>query len=501
MAIERTHYPDLETQDEHAVAALTKSLTRSECHADIAATLTRSCKDTERDARNGLSELQKRGIAISFTLCSLLSASQRIPFECDAWRPRSDPNNGNPSESPSLDTEQSLCLGPQEWSAYNVYLSDATQLCHFLESRRRTELTHQQYLRTTKESSEVLRLIKERERTQKLRDDEWQSSLQRQADYVRQSSDFMIYAQKKIKDDLEESVGLRDDFQATLKRLETERALVWERVEMDMKHRLLDADSRFEAIVFDSKDAWKADMNRFIIEQYDHSVQDRVEQVELAVFEWGKRAAQQYSSVFASTSDHIELGIVSQGFERLRFSLKSSMDISYNISLAQIDLVESISKVTDQADYLLGKQLHLEGSLNRSARIIERQVRESGQWRPFGALSLFSGSAAVSIPLLGNSSGRVFISVLQLLGQLTYSMISAFVFLFILLRAGFRKSLIKWSSQFHPAPMDEEGAINTVAPIMKSRVIHSQTNLASADRPFVPRRPDRRLERSVSEPI
>ncbi|WWC68171.1 uncharacterized protein I206_102094 [Kwoniella pini CBS 10737] len=477
--------------DDNAVTTLTQSLTRSECHANIAATLRRSCNLSNSDKGPGLSELEKRGVAISFTLCSMQSAVQQIPIECEHWQPTSAERKGRELDPSMHQDQQTLCLGPQEWSAYNIYLSDSTQLCHFLESRRKSDLAYKQYLDATKEQTELLRLMKERERAQLLRDQDWQKHLQDQAATTKQMSDFVLKAQQKIKDDLEVSVEVREDLQSTLKKLEVERAAVWERIEADMKDRLFEADSRFEAITFDLRDAWKSD--------YEVAVKGRANQLDLAMSDWGHRAEHHFEAIFSFTTEQIELEVLDKGFMQLRQALAATMDMSYNLSWVQAEITENMYRAAGQAELLINKQDRLENSLSRSLDLVEKRFKLSAQWNPFGSLSLFSGPSTFSVTALGQSGSQILFWILQLIGQLIYSMISAACFLFIIFRTRFRKTMLQLSGGFWSAPVDEEEVIADVRP--KARRIYPWADLASPHGDSVDKRFDRKMNRSVSVPI
>nr|XP_019008258.1 uncharacterized protein I206_06813 [Kwoniella pini CBS 10737]OCF47039.1 hypothetical protein I206_06813 [Kwoniella pini CBS 10737] len=509
--------------DDNAVTTLTQSLTRSECHANIAATLRRSCNLSNSDKGPGLSELEKRGgrslrkkepeahsphkVAISFTLCSMQSAVQQIPIECEHWQPTSAERKGRELDPSMHQDQQTLCLGPQEWSAYNIYL---TQLCHFLESRRKSDLAYKQYLDATKEQTELLRLMKERERAQLLRDQDWQKHLQDQA-----------AAQQKIKDDLEVSVEVREDLQSTLKKLEVERAAVWERIEADMKDRLFEADSRFEAITFDLRDAWKSDFSANlaeILKNYEVAVKGRANQLDLAMSDWGHRAEHHFEAIFSFTTEQIsslqelwgsmqqwtnsanqELEVLDKGFMQLRQALAATMDMSYNLSWVQAEITENMYRAAGQAELLINKQDRLENSLSRSLDLVEKRFKLSAQWNPFGSLSLFSGPSTFSVTALGQSGSQILFWILQLIGQLIYSMISAACFLFIIFRTRFRKTMLQLSGGFWSAPVDEEEVIADVRP--KARRIYPWADLASPHGDSVDKRFDRKMNRSVSVPI
>ncbi|WWD21705.1 hypothetical protein CI109_106192 [Kwoniella shandongensis] len=118
-----------------------RSLSRSHCHSSITSAACLSEPDTQEP-----SEVDKRG------------PSESTPSKVRSRRFWSQPTR--------LEDHQATCLGPQDWSSYNGYLSDATQLCHALNGRRQAEEARQLYTNATMEKIALLQLLKKREQQQ-----------------------------------------------------------------------------------------------------------------------------------------------------------------------------------------------------------------------------------------------------------------------------------------------------------------------------------------------
>ncbi|ODN79422.1 hypothetical protein, variant 2 [Cryptococcus amylolentus CBS 6039] len=137
--------------------ALYRSVTRSECHSYIAASLPSACGTSKGKY---LAEKDKRDIAISFTACSMRSALQPIPSECSKWSFQDGAAGSIPTVytfwrwSEVEEDQQRSCLSalhrsPQDWTSYNGFLSDASQLCHALRGEHDNELVRQLYVNAT----------------------------------------------------------------------------------------------------------------------------------------------------------------------------------------------------------------------------------------------------------------------------------------------------------------------------------------------------------------
>ncbi|WVW78198.1 hypothetical protein I302_100149 [Kwoniella bestiolae CBS 10118] len=448
------------------ITSLTRSLSRSECHADIAASLKYSCKSSGGGHESGLSEAGKRGIAISFTICSMRSALQQVPIECGLWHPSETEQDREEISKTNferegdhdleyLQTQQAACLGPQEWSAYNAYLSDATQLCHALEARKQADLAHTRYLNATLEKISLIKFMKDRETAQLDRERKMDEELAIRSQDLREAASFIMSAQNKLRDDIDISSELRQDLRAAFDRLETERAIVWEGLQREASDRLYDADARFEAIVFDLKTLASA------LRRYDTTVNDRIDNFELAMTVWIQHASGQVDGLLTFTNDQIEVSMLDEGFSRLRQSLDVSMGLSQNISLAQFQVTQSLGLAMTQTETLLDRQDHLENSLNLSLALIEKSLKLASRWTPSASLSLFSAPAWFSFPPLTGFSAQIVFWTIQLFWQLAYATVSTLIVLLLLFYTGLRKSIVRWSERYYRIPWDEEAIVST----------------------------------------
>ncbi|WVQ75810.1 hypothetical protein IAR50_005443 [Cryptococcus sp. DSM 104548] len=160
--------------------ALSRSVTRSGCHANIAASLPSACSSNEG---RYLSEADKRNIAISFTVCSMRSALQAIPAECSMWWYQEESTGSGSDdyrvwhwldEKEVVADQQHLCLSalhrsPQDWTSYNGFLSDASQLCYALRAEHDNKLVRQLYVNATLGQISLLEKLDLREEAQEKR--------------------------------------------------------------------------------------------------------------------------------------------------------------------------------------------------------------------------------------------------------------------------------------------------------------------------------------------
>ncbi|KLT43514.1 hypothetical protein CC85DRAFT_48640 [Cutaneotrichosporon oleaginosum] len=115
----------------------------------------------------GLDESQITDLAISFTLCSMASALQKVPQECEPWdttyttHPGEDSAVRHPKEK---ERRRGRCLAvlhrsPQDWATFNTYFSDSTQLWLALTHQRHIELAQELYTNATQEKIALLQLL------------------------------------------------------------------------------------------------------------------------------------------------------------------------------------------------------------------------------------------------------------------------------------------------------------------------------------------------------
>ncbi|WRT64555.1 uncharacterized protein IL334_001487 [Kwoniella shivajii] len=508
---------------ETSLAQLTRSLTRSECHADIAKRLQHSCKK-EGDVVEGFSELNKRSVAISFTICSLQSALQSVPVECLSWSTASITPNARRSENTvrlddqqagSIHEQQKLCLGPQEWSAYNVYLSDATQLCHALEARKEADVIHERFKNATIEKMNLLNLMKRREESQLDREKKSQIELEIRSKDLHDTFDLVISAHRRLRGDIEESSHLAQDLRFAFSAFEAERTMIWERIEHDLKDRLLDTDARFEAIVFDMKDNLALEHNRVISDNAKGAAQalqvrirSTLNDIDSFTNHMSEQMAWEGISHLATVATS-ELDLLGMGFEQLHNTLASSAELSQAISLEQHNMTRSLAIASQHAHRLFETQGHLETALNRSLSSVTRGFGITGL-----SFSLFSTPSIVSFSSIRGLGVHLLICFAQMLWQILYSTASALCCLLIVFRTGLKKSI---SSQFGNLVRhfeDEEAAISTrrVEPPMPEReMIRPLRDTSKSTYPplkishphaaFLLSPSNRRMRRSVSTPL
>ncbi|KAK1921771.1 hypothetical protein DB88DRAFT_499159 [Papiliotrema laurentii] len=129
-----------------------------DCHTSIASLVSVQCGR----GGDGMDEKDRSALSIAFTICSMFSASQPVPHECSFWA--SIPTK--PPEALSPDPRDCLAVlhrSPQDWSTYQGFLRDATQLCLALDGQRQADIAKDTYINATREKLHLLALLQTHE--------------------------------------------------------------------------------------------------------------------------------------------------------------------------------------------------------------------------------------------------------------------------------------------------------------------------------------------------
>ncbi|KAG7566966.1 hypothetical protein FFLO_01225 [Filobasidium floriforme] len=251
-----------------------------DCHKQIRQRIHLACSaDAGRKSGvSGWDEAERAGVAIALTLCSIQSALQSPPVECEPWSPYS--SNPGPSEVhytrssrrgetvasynelddrygrqgfPVDDGEgramrgrclEALHRSPQDWSSYNGYLADATKQCHALKGQQTLDIAKEIYRNSTMEKLALLQMLK----THELARRDTESSVEaRLSDRIETLRDMVSNI---------DNAGVRLDDQ--LSRQETNMNAGLERLDESVKQALalkddfwFDVHSRWEAVLSD----------------------------------------------------------------------------------------------------------------------------------------------------------------------------------------------------------------------------------------------------------
>ncbi|KAJ9103576.1 hypothetical protein QFC20_004732 [Naganishia adeliensis] len=140
----------------------------SQCESELISRLKLTCHDTEAD---------RIGVSIALTLCSITSARQQPPTECDAWSAIGFQTEGEGwkdmpgSDATDVDRRgrclEALHRSPQDWSSYHGFHSNAMQLCHALQGKQQQEMARSIYANISQEKMELLTFLKTNEELRK----------------------------------------------------------------------------------------------------------------------------------------------------------------------------------------------------------------------------------------------------------------------------------------------------------------------------------------------
>ncbi|WVR04817.1 hypothetical protein IAU60_001829 [Kwoniella sp. DSM 27419] len=258
------------------LSRLPESLSKYECHTSLAIELTGSCKG---DQTSGMTETEKQSLAISLTLCSIQSALQPVPRECDPWLPQVSPSH---FEKASASTERTTgqrnvqpCLSMQDWNSYNIYLSDATQLCHALEAKKQAALDRSRFVKVANEQLHLLETLRVREERQLARDQSMAEGFARQEENQRETASAVKQAVHSLNEELHATQALSVEISAAFSALESRSRLAWEDIEAELRARNRDALDHFEKVA----EHWIAEWSRrneVVLSQQSAAVQGTV---------------------------------------------------------------------------------------------------------------------------------------------------------------------------------------------------------------------------------
>ncbi|WVF69565.1 hypothetical protein IAT40_004343 [Kwoniella sp. CBS 6097] len=425
-----------------AINSLNRALSHSECHSNISHRIHLSCGGYNGAEASAMTEQDKKGLAISLTLCSIESALQTIPTECQAWSPHAElSEDGRPArqgwfrqQAPGEEPDQQAkCLGAlhrsaQDWSSYNVYLSDATQLCHVLESRRQAELAQMRYMNATQEKLAFIDLLKRREEQQAERSHREAELLRQRLNNLKDMSETVFDSMRTVRSDIEINKRMSEDVQTAFSAFELARGTEWDRIEATIQAKLLHLTDRFQGISDDFQDSWIPKMSQrleTILTSHDMVLVERNEQTGRQLQDWLRRIEDQVNMFATSTSDDLYLARLGDGFQRLESMVGVSLNATAQLTVAQAEMAEIIQETARRAEILSGTQNGLETSMNRTIDAL-RSHRKHSLWSGIPSVSLMSGPALFPSISTESSQGvliQVIVWTIQIVWQLTSSIV------------------------------------------------------------------------------
>ncbi|EIW71032.1 hypothetical protein TREMEDRAFT_59976 [Tremella mesenterica DSM 1558] len=221
------------------------SMTETDCHTSISLRLSSSCT-TERDGMVGLHEDDRKSVAISLTLCAISSALLPIPTECSAWYGQPGMETARTKsitrwmKGDGEGRNLAKCLGalhrsPQDWTTYNGYLREATQLCHAISGKREAEIARQTYVNATLEKIALLNLMKQNEESRATRESRLVSDLSEKLQTMQSTNQA---AENALRDLNTQTVMQEDNLlllSTALEDLEVGKIALWRNMERDAR--------------------------------------------------------------------------------------------------------------------------------------------------------------------------------------------------------------------------------------------------------------------------
>ncbi|RSH92395.1 hypothetical protein EHS25_008810 [Saitozyma podzolica] len=450
-----------------------RSVERSGCHSKIAERLREGCAKSLVRSVSGMEEAESRGIAISLTLCSMLSALQPIPDECRPW------SDSSHEARPKGLAGWALHRSPQDWSSYNGYLSDATQLCFALQGRRQAELAQQIYVNATREKIELLRVLKQeasnrRAQDVRMREDFFGGlrNMEAHAQLARENTDTLCTQIQRQ----ESSVG---DLKAALKSFESDRAVVWEIVQQEAIQQTRQTIAQLEREFAALKELMMFETALSLRGALD----EHVEQHGLSLAGVLGNIQRQADDIAVRTADHMV------SFDGLSTRIIKSADAMHQLSGGLQALVPLVETSTTRAQSLLSTEVSIRETSAHSHMVSERlanaltavndslasitlwrnEIGSRSPWR----LSLFSAPSLFSFPPAATSRGLQTVLqgvdfslgiMLQVVLQGMSGLVWIAVSLWIAVRTGLSRTIGRLSSRIWeefgvPADRDEEKAM------------------------------------------
>ncbi|WVO14785.1 hypothetical protein L204_102423 [Cryptococcus depauperatus] len=481
--------------------SLYRSLTSSDCHSDIASRLGHLCYGTED---RQITEHDRRGIAISFTLCSMQSALQPAPNECLPWsqhieQQRLSQNTGSivwPSSEHNSSHQQSRCLGaihrsPQEWTSYNAFLRDATQLCHVLQGERQTALAKELYVNATKEKLVLLRHLKTREHAQELREQMLENYFKNHQAELKISHDEATQTYTSIQNGIEQYKVLAQDMRSAIETMDDSKDQLWREVENELKSNINMAGILMKEEFTSLRDDWMDKISVGLQELVnEHGSKLNNERDETLT------SLRSLNTYLESTTQnfHLQQTQSLQRFGDLQTSWENAMQFVDNLNIGLERLGDDISILQESVNRNLKMSIHVASlqdataaSINSSAQAVHQVlehlnntetrltymsdlvVEATNKFKKFPYrypyMSLFSSPSLMRIEKNGSWSLLIYVlkGILFLLDMcwncICYMLSAACCFVFIP-RLALRNTMARlWQDATHRSTMDEEGSI------------------------------------------
>ncbi|WVQ98283.1 hypothetical protein IAU59_005406 [Kwoniella sp. CBS 9459] len=424
------------------MTSVTRALSQTECHSGIAHRIQLSCGSYGGQGVSGMTEQDKKSLAISLTLCSIQSALQSIPTECLPWSPHSEAlgdrqpvrqgwfRQHTPREEPR---QQALCLGAQDWSSYNVFLSDATQLCHVLESRKQAELAQMRYMNATQEKLAFIDLLKRREGQEAERNQREATLLQQRLADLKEVSKLVFASMSIVRLDIETSKKISEDVQTAFAAFEIARSTEWDRIDATIQERLRQLTDRFQGISEEFLDTWIPNMSERlenVFDSHELALLNRNEQTDIALQNWMRRLEDHVNTFAVSTGDHLYLTKLDDGFKRLESMMEVSLNATSRLSIAQIEIAEIVEHGARSTQTFTETQVRLEASLNRTIDALRSNGMRS-LWSWIQPVSVMSGPTLFPSMLSGSHWGisiQLVFGVCQIIWHLASLIVCPIIF-------------------------------------------------------------------------
>ncbi|CAD6570729.1 MAG: hypothetical protein TREMPRED_005980 [Tremellales sp. Tagirdzhanova-0007] len=333
-----------------------RRINRSDCHSKVASRLQAICGGGENNAADVIGESDKSAIAISLTICSMASALQPTPTECFPWSPPELAVPGHVAVTKTWswnriaaderlkEAQRTKCLGalhrsPQDWSSYNGYLSDATQLCFAFGGKRQAEIAQRTYVNATMEKIALINFLMRNEQSRRAQEEKVSDNLNVKLNNLQSVADLAKTALDGLSIIDQQQSGILRDMRSAVDGIDQSTICMVQRVEIDLKRHSLQLLSEVESSLKNLKQNLADEMSsefKGIAENHSASLTGHLSTYEVLTAKLISAAEGQMAIILGRTAERA--AAIDDNWNRLSVELRLAKTDMNGIAETAIDI-------------------------------------------------------------------------------------------------------------------------------------------------------------------
>ncbi|TYJ53081.1 hypothetical protein B9479_006313 [Cryptococcus floricola] len=477
--------------------ALYRSVTRSECHSYIAASLPSACGTSkgkylaERDKRDSgryivYCVLDAFGPATdAFRMLQVVVPRWRSGISTDCLHVLALVRSGG--RSATFLFEASREWTPQDWTSYNGFLSDASQLCHALRGEHDNELVRQLYVNATSGQMSLLRKLDLQREARENRDAKFEAVLGDQQSKLEHTASVMHSTAEAVQYSLLQHEHLSKLLHSSVSDIQVGKRDLLESLELAIRTQTESTTSFVETYLARTEIQLRDQHETDLRHQHEHAgammlaIQEEVHHRSVGLAE---QQASHYETMASSWGTLLQfVGQVEDGLQamsgnvlEMEQALGHSLQLALHTNTLHVDNAASLALSSQRLENLAAGLNRTSEKLTVLDEKLEARIRSwTSILKRWGArVSLISGPSILSVSrdhdwVLGFVI-RAMIALLELSWQLVCYFLSAACCLLVLPRTSLRAPFARFLESATTKPglgEDAESIIGT--PITPTR--------------------------------